>query len=108
MPFEQGIKEHYIPADHRLFPLSNMEPTMSESSAPLLTIGQLEAKYPMYCKAMRLLLREGCSRKQIERTVCWDRLSILHNSLPRSYKSPEYLFLLFRREVEQQRLAATA
>ncbi|MEI6615363.1 MAG: DUF3136 domain-containing protein [Cyanobium sp. ELA507] len=81
---------------------------MSESSAPLLTIGQLEAKYPMYCKAMRLLLREGCTRKQIERTVCWDRLSILHNSLPRSYKSPEYLFLLFRREFEQQKLAATA
>ena len=76
---------------------------MTESTAPGLTIGQLEAKYPMYCKAMRLLLKEGCTLKQIQRTVCWDRLEILHNSLPKSYKSPEYLFLLFRREWEQHK-----
>ena len=75
----------------------------TESTTPGLTIGQLEAKYPMYCKAMRLLLREGCTLKQIQRTVCWDRLEILHNSLPKSYKSPEYLFLLFRREWEQHK-----
>jgi len=78
---------------------------MTESATPGLTIGQLEAKYPMYCKAMRLLLREGCTLKQIQRTVCWDRLEILHNSLPKSYKSPEYLFLLFRREWEQHKAA---
>jgi len=55
---------------------------------------------------MRLLLREGCSQKQIERTVCWDRLAILHHSLPKNYKSPEYLFWLFRREYQQQQLRA--
>ena len=76
---------------------------MTNDSAPVLTIGELEAKYPMYCKALRLLLREGCTQKQIERTVCWDRLAILHHSLPRRYKSPEYLFWLFRRECEQQK-----
>ena len=73
---------------------------MTETTAASLTIGQLEAKYPMYCKAMRLLLKEGGTQKQIELTVCWDRLAILHKSLPKSYKSPEYLFWLFRREVE--------
>jgi hypothetical protein len=79
---------------------------MTESPIRSLTIGELEAKYPMYCKAMRLLLKEGCSQQQIERTVCWDRLAILHNSLPKNYKSPEYLFWLFRREYEQQKLKA--
>jgi hypothetical protein len=81
---------------------------MTGSPPPSLTIGQLEAKYPMYCKAMRLLLREGCTQKQIERTVCWDRLAILHNSLPTNYKSPEYLFWLFRREFEQEKLRISA
>lgn len=73
---------------------------MTASPADPPTIGELEAKYSLYCKAMRLLLKEGCTQKQIERTVCWDRLAILHKSLPKSYKSPEYLFWLFRREVE--------
>ena len=82
------------------------KPPMTHDSAPVLTIGELEAKYPMYCKALRLLLREGCTQKQIERTVCWDRLAILHHSLPIRYKSPEYLFWLFRRECEQQKQVA--
>jgi hypothetical protein len=56
---------------------------------------------------MRLLLREGNTQKMIERTVCWDRLATLHHSLPKSYKSPEYLFWLFRREVEQEKLRAS-
>ncbi|MCX5954853.1 MAG: DUF3136 domain-containing protein [Cyanobacteria bacterium] len=81
---------------------------MTEPTTPTLTIGQLEAQYPMYCKAMRLLLREGCTQKQIERTVCWDRLAILHHSLPKNYKSPEYLFWLFRREYQQQQLRAVS
>jgi hypothetical protein len=29
--------------------------------APSLTLGELEAKYPLYCKAMRTLAREGKS-----------------------------------------------
>ena len=37
-----------------------------------LTIGELEAKYPLYCKAMKLLLRDGqqlISRSQPQRDV---------------------------------------
>jgi hypothetical protein len=76
---------------------------MNPNPAPSLTIGELVAKYPLYCRAMRLLLREGNNQKMIERTVCWDRLATLHNSLPKSYKSPEYLFWLFRRELSQEK-----
>ena len=36
-----------------------------------LTIGELEAGYPLYCKALRRLLQQGKSPKDIERTVCW-------------------------------------
>jgi hypothetical protein len=81
---------------------------MSNSPIASLTIGELEAKYPLYCRAMRLLLREGNTQKMIERTVCWDRLATLHHSLPKSYKSPEYLFWLFRREVEQEKQRAAS
>ncbi|MDP6833989.1 MAG: DUF3136 domain-containing protein, partial [Prochlorococcaceae cyanobacterium ETNP1_MAG_9] len=39
--------------------------------AAKLTIGELEAGYPLYCKALRRLLQEGRSEKEIKRTVCW-------------------------------------
>lgn len=75
---------------------------MSPSSEPALTIGELEAKYSTYCKALRCLLREGKSQQAIARTVCWDRLAALHHSLPKRYKSPDYLFCLFRRDIERE------
>ena len=43
-------------------------------STPGLTIGELEANYPLYCKAMRLLIREGKTIAKVRRTVCWQRL----------------------------------
>ena len=80
--------------------------------APGLTIGELEANYPLYCKAMRLLIREGKTIAKVRRTVCWQRLEILHKCLPNRYKSPDYLCALLKREVEQwkeqQEAAATA
>jgi len=48
-----------------------------------LTIGELEASYPMYCKALRILVRDGVSESKARRTVCWSRLATLHSSLPR-------------------------
>ena len=39
-----------------------------------LTIGELEAGYPMYCKALRRLLQQGKTVQDIERTVCWGHL----------------------------------
>ena len=63
-----------------------------------VTIGELEAGYSMYCKALRLLIREGRSLTKIQRTVCWQRLAQLHDCLPGQYRDPEYLYILLRRE----------
>lgn len=70
----------------------------SDVPAPKLTIGELEANYPLYCKALRLLIREGKSLTKIRRTVCWQRLEILHNCLPGHYRDPDYLCTLLQRE----------
>ncbi|MBT66462.1 MAG: hypothetical protein CMN98_04900 [Synechococcus sp. NP17] len=72
-------------------------------TSPSITIGELEAKYPLYCKAMRLLLLEGRSPLQMKRTLCWERLETLHLSLPRRYKAPSRLLQLFQRELKDQR-----
>jgi hypothetical protein len=39
------------------------------SSSNGLTIGELEANYSLYCKALRRLLQEGRSRAAIQRTI---------------------------------------
>jgi hypothetical protein len=67
---------------------------------PALTIGELEANYPTYCKAMRLLIREGKSLPKVRRTVCWQRLETLHHCMPSRYREPGYLFALLSREVQ--------
>ena len=71
--------------------------------SPSITIGELEAKYPLYCKALRMLLLEGRSSQQLQRTLCWDRLSTLHHSLPRRYKAPGHLVVLYQREIDDQK-----
>jgi hypothetical protein len=70
--------------------LRSPAPTMTKSAS--LTIGELEANYQLYCKALKMLIAEQRSLKKIQRTVCWDRLEILHHCLPRQYKSPDYLY----------------
>ena len=70
--------------------------------APSITIGELEAKYPLYCKALRLLLLEGRSQDQLQRTLCWKRLDTLHHSLPRHYKAPDHLVVLYQRQIKDQ------
>ena len=65
-----------------------------------LTIGELEAGYPLYCKALRRLLQQGKTAKDIERTVCWGHLETLNRCLPTRYKSPSYLLALIRRDIE--------
>jgi hypothetical protein len=67
--------------------------------APSLTVGELEANYPLYCKAMRMLAREGKSAIKARRTVCWQRLELLHHCLPGQYRDPEYLYLLLKRQL---------
>ncbi|MFM7087373.1 MAG: DUF3136 domain-containing protein [Cyanobium sp.] len=61
------------------------------------SIGELEAKYPLYCKAMRRLIEEGRPLEAIRRTLCWGRLEQLHVCLPGRYKSPDYLYAVLRR-----------
>lgn len=76
-----------------------MAPSPAPSSRPAVTIGELEANYPLYCKALRLLLLEGRSDRELRRTLCWQRLTLLHRSLPARYKEPEYLMVLFQQSV---------
>lgn len=64
-----------------------------------LTVGELEASYPLYCKALRILIRDGVSLSKASRTVCWSRLETLHQSLPRQYRHPEQLFFLLSRDL---------
>ncbi len=72
---------------------------MTATPAEPPTIGELEAKYSLYCKAMRLLLKEGRSMDSIRRTVCWSRLEQLHICLPSRYKSPDYLYVVLKRDL---------
>ena len=64
-----------------------------------LTIGELEASFPLYCKALRILIREEKTIEQIQRSVCWHRLASLHRSLPRQYKDPNHLYFHLKREL---------
>ena len=63
-----------------------------------LSVGELEAQYPLYCKAMRILVRDGVTINKARRTVCWQKLEILHNCLPRQYREPEQLYLHLKRD----------
>jgi hypothetical protein len=65
-----------------------------------LTIGELEAHYHLYCKALRILVRERKTLNQIQRSVCWDRLLTLYRCLPRHYKDPQQLYLHLKRELD--------
>lgn len=72
-----------------------------EMSVAKLTIGELEAGYPLYCKALRRLVQKGSSSKEIERTVCWGHLETLNRCLPGRYKAPSYLMALIKRDLAQ-------
>jgi hypothetical protein len=63
-----------------------------------LSVAELEAQYPLYCKAMRILVRDGVTISKARRTVCWQRLELLHRSLPRQYREPEQLYLHLSRD----------
>ena len=66
-----------------------------------LTIGELEAGYPLYCKALRRLLQQGRTSQEIQRTVCWGHLETLNRCLPGRYKAPGYLMALIKRDLEE-------
>ncbi len=70
-------------------------------STAKLTIGELEAGYPLYCKALRRLLEQGSSPQKIQRTVCWGHLETLNRCLPGRYKAPAYLMALIKRDIAE-------
>jgi len=53
----------------------------------------------LYCKALRIMIREGKSIDKIQRSICWNRLHMLHHSLPRDYKDPHQLYLQLKRDI---------
>jgi hypothetical protein len=71
----------------------------SSTSQTSLTIDKLEANYPLYCRALRILIREGKSLKKVQRTFCWSKLTLLHQTLPRTYRDPQHLYYLLSREI---------
>jgi len=79
-------------------------PTSSgRADPPGLTVGQLEAGYPMYCKALLMLIREGSTLNKIKRTLCWQRLELLHTTLPRQYRDPVVHYSMVKRTVDAER-----
>ena len=46
-------------------------------SEPKITIGELEAKYPLYCQVLGRLVEEGRSVEAIQSNLCRDRLALL-------------------------------
>jgi len=53
-------------------------------AAAHLSVGELEAQYPLYCKAMRILVRDGVTIPKARRTV--------------QYRDPEQLYLHLKRD----------
>ena len=77
------------------------------SAAPAITVAQLETSYPAYCKALRMLVQDGISLTKIQRTVCWDRLQLLHTTLPRQYRDPVVHYAIVKRDVESHQAVAS-
>jgi hypothetical protein len=64
-----------------------------------LSIEELAANHEIYCKALRILLREETPIERIQRSVCWRRLDTLHRCLPHRYSSPQRLVLQIQRSL---------
>ena len=46
-----------------------------------------------YLKALQILIQDGSSMEKAQKTVCWNRLTRLHEAMPNQYLNPEHLFL---------------
>jgi hypothetical protein len=56
---------------------------------------------------MGMLVREGKSLKNVQRTVCWQQLARLHDSRPARYQEPDALYQKLCREGGSGGAAAT-
>jgi hypothetical protein len=64
-----------------------------------LRFGQLEASYSLYCRALRILIREEKTIRQVQRSFCWHRLDELHQCLPWQYQDPNHLYRQLKGEI---------
>ena len=67
------------------------------AKAPKITIDELEAKYPLYCKALKLLVKDDRGEEEIKRSSAGTVFACCTRSLPGRYKSPEHLMDLLQR-----------
>jgi hypothetical protein len=73
-----------------------------------INLVKLEAGYSAYCKALKMLIQEGKSLKEIQRTLCWQRLEMLHHSLPRQYRDPVMHYGMVKRSLEAEKAQRNA
>jgi hypothetical protein len=64
-------------------------PTFSTTQS----ISELRDQQSIYLKALQILIQDGTSMEKAQKTVCWNRLSRLHEAMPNQYLNPEHLFL---------------
>ncbi|MGB1622149.1 MAG: DUF3136 domain-containing protein [Synechococcus sp.] len=57
------------------------------------TIDELRQTFEVYTKALHLLVADNVEVSEARKTVCWRRLSRLHESMPNHYPNPESTFL---------------
>ena len=57
------------------------------------SLAELQQTYELYVRALRLLVADGVKESEARRSVCWKRLSGLHDALPHLYGTPQSIFL---------------
>jgi len=72
------------------------------SQAALISMSSnapLDSRYSLYTQAMRILIREGQTFQQLQRSICWARLMSFHQFLPGLYSDPVQLYVNFKQEI---------
>ena len=55
-------------------------------------VAELQQTYDVYTKALRLLVADGVKESEARKSVCWKRLTSLHEALPHLYGNPQSMF----------------
>ena len=61
------------------------------------SVAELQQTYYVYSKALRLLVADGVKESEARKSVCWKRLSSLHEALPHIYSNPQSMFLALQK-----------
>ena len=61
------------------------------------SLAELQQTYDVYLKALRLLVADGVKESEARKSVCWKRLSCLHDALPNVYGTPQSMFSALQR-----------